>query len=122
MKKHVADWLAEGNAKDKADADAILVSNGIDSRNDVRRKRGQNSIGPDGDKHTVQLNMTTLERIGEDQAPPETPAEAVPAIITDLAGAGLEPVGSLVKELNRPKTPRTPAPLTVIEGGRHAAK
>ncbi len=72
------EWLAEGNAKDKADADAILVNNGIQNRNEVRRKRGLNSIGPDGDKFTAQLNMTTLERIGEDKPEPIVPP-ALPA-------------------------------------------
>jgi len=63
------DWLAEGNAKDKADADAVLVNNAIQTRNEVRRRRGMNALGPEGDKLTAQLNMTTLEKIGED--PPE---------------------------------------------------
>ena len=68
------DWLSEGNAEKKAKADAMLVANGIQSRNEVRKRRGLNTV-PDGDKFTVQLNMTTLEKIGEEPAPPEPPPD-----------------------------------------------
>lgn len=74
IKTRVAlEWLSEGNAKAKAEADAILVANGIQSRNEVRRRRGLNTV-EDGDKLTVQLAMTTLEKIGEDPPPPAEPA------------------------------------------------
>ncbi len=98
------EWLAEGNAKDKADADAILVNNGIQNRNEVRRKRGLNSIGPDGDKFTAQLAMTTLERIGEEKPEPVVPP-AVPA--PDAEDDGEQPPS---------------AALTVIRGDRHGAE
>ena len=97
------EWLAEGGAKDKADADAILVNNGLENRNDARRRRGKNSIGPDGDKYTVQLAMTTLEKIGEDKLEPVAPP-AVPA--PDEEDDGEQPPS---------------AALTVIRGDRHAA-
>jgi HK97 family phage portal protein len=63
------EWLAEGDSKTKAEADSLLVNSGIMNRNEVRRRRGLNTI-PDGDKHTVQLSMTTLEKIGEEPDPP----------------------------------------------------
>lgn len=84
------DWLAEGNAKDKADADSILVNNGIQTRNEVRRRRGLNGMGPDGDKITVQMAMTTLERIGEEPAAPG-PAEGAPPAEPDGAPADSGP-------------------------------
>jgi len=68
------DWAAEGNAKSKAETDSILVQNGIINRNEARKRRGFNTIGPDGDKYTVQVNMTTLEKIGTD-APVAEPAD-----------------------------------------------
>jgi len=97
------DWLAEGSAKDKADADAVLVNNAIQTRNEVRRRRGMNSMGPDGDKFTAQLNMTTLEKIGEDEPEPVTP----PAV----------PVPDEEDDEQPPS-----AALTVIRGDRHAAE
>jgi hypothetical protein len=63
------EWLAEGDSKTKAEADSLLVNSGIMNRNEVRRRRGLNTI-PDGDKHTVQLAMTTLDKIGEEPDPP----------------------------------------------------
>ena len=98
------EWLAEGNAKDKADADAILANNGIQNRNEIRRRRGQNSMGPVGDKFTVQLNMTTLEKIGEDKPEP-VPSPALPAPDEEDDGE---------------QAPS--AALTVIQGDRHAAE
>lgn len=65
------DWMAEGDAKAQAESDAKLILSGINSINEIRRRRGQNTI-PDGDKHIVPLNTTTLDRLGEDP-PPASP-------------------------------------------------
>lgn len=59
------DWLAEGDAKSKAETDAQLVQNGLLTRNEARRRRGLNTH-PDADDLTVQVNMTTLDKIGVD--------------------------------------------------------
>jgi hypothetical protein len=45
--------------------------------NEIRELENLNPIGPEGDKHFVQLNMTTLDKVGEDQAvEPMPPAGA----------------------------------------------
>jgi len=98
------DWLAEGNAKDKAEADAILVANAIQNRNEVRRRRGMNGMGPEGDKFTAQMAMTTLEKIGED--PPE------PVVTPTLPAP---------EETDEDEQPRTSAALKLIGAG-HAAE
>lgn len=69
------DWLAEGDAKAKAEVDSIEVNNGLATRNEVRRRRGRNGLGPEGDALTVQVNLTLLEKVGEDPqvAPPQAP-------------------------------------------------
>jgi HK97 family phage portal protein len=69
------EWLAEGDAKAKAVADSTLVNAGIMSRNEVRKRRGLKTV-PDGDKLTVQMNMTTLEKVGEE--PPELEPDPPP--------------------------------------------
>lgn len=72
------EWLAEGDAKSKAETDSILVQNALLTRNEARRRRGLNSLGPDGEKLTLQVNMTTLDKIGIEKpandVPPETAA------------------------------------------------
>jgi HK97 family phage portal protein len=68
------EWLAEGDARTKAESDAMLVNAGIMNRNEVRRRRGLDGI-PDGDKFTVPLNMTTLEKLGEDPPPAPPPPD-----------------------------------------------
>lgn len=70
------DWLAEGDAKSKADADAVLVDHGIETRNEVRRRRGRNPH-EDGDDLTVQQQFIPLSRLGEhldDSGADEEPA------------------------------------------------
>lgn len=49
---------------------------GAYSVNDVLRYEDERSIGPEGDKHTMQSGFTTLERIGEEKKPrvPALPA------------------------------------------------
>lgn len=59
------DELAEGDAVSRAQTDSTLVNSGLRTRNELRQKRGWNSYGPDGDKVTVQLAMTTLDKIGQ---------------------------------------------------------
>lgn len=73
------DWAAEGDAKSVAETDAIIVSNGLMTRNAVNRKRGRNSIGPNGDVITIAANMTTLQRVIDGPpTPPPAPAPGAP--------------------------------------------
>ena len=41
-----------------------MISSGVMSINEVRAKEDLNKI-EDGDKHFTQLNMTTIQQIGE---------------------------------------------------------
>lgn len=83
------DWLAEGDAKSKAETDAIEVNNGLATRNEVRRRRGRNSIGPEGDLLTVQGQMIPLERVGSQSSssPDALPSPAPDAPPAPDAGA-----------------------------------
>jgi hypothetical protein len=48
--------------------------------NEIRELENLNPIGPDGDRHFVQLNMTTLDKVGQDPPAPEPmPEPAVEA-------------------------------------------
>lgn len=77
------DELAEGDAKSIAETDSLLVNNGLRTRNELRQKRGWNSLGSIGDVLTVQGATTTLEAVKSAPAPrkngdspaPEYPAE-----------------------------------------------
>ena len=45
--------------------------------NEIRELENLNPIGPEGDQHFVQLNMTTLDKVGQEPPAPEPmPAEA----------------------------------------------
>ena len=57
--------LLRGNVKDRSDYYRTMINIGAMSINEVRRKENMNKI-EDGDKHFMQMNMTTIEKIGED--------------------------------------------------------
>lgn len=67
------EWLAEGDAKSKADTDSILVRNGLISRNEARKRRGLNNVGPDGDILTIEGQLIPLDQVGQQ---PQTGAAA----------------------------------------------
>ena len=57
--------LLLGNIKDRSEFYSKMISSGVMSINEVRAKEDLNKI-EDGDKHFTQLNMTTIQKIGED--------------------------------------------------------
>ena len=57
--------LLRGDVKSRNEAYKTAITNGYMSINEVRQKENLNSIAG-GDKHFMQMNMTTIEKIGED--------------------------------------------------------
>ena len=41
------------------------------SINEIRELENLNPIGPEGDRHFVQLNMTTLDKVGQEPTAPQ---------------------------------------------------
>lgn len=58
-------WLMFGDAKSQAEAYQIYRRTGVYSVNDILQKRGENTIGPEGDVRMVENNMMSLEALGE---------------------------------------------------------
>ena len=59
--------LLRGNVKDRADYYKTAVTNGWMTINEVRQKEDLNRI-EFGDENYLQMNMTTLDKIGEEDA------------------------------------------------------
>jgi len=57
--------LLRGNIKDRNDSYKTALMNGYMTINEIRRKENMNSI-PNGDEHYIALNMTTIDKLGED--------------------------------------------------------
>ncbi len=57
--------LLRGDVKSRTEAYKTAITNGYMSINEVRQKENMNSI-EGGDKHFMQMNMTTIDKIGED--------------------------------------------------------
>ena len=68
-----ANALLRGDAKSRSDFYSTMWNLGVLSVNEIRELEDLNPIGEDGDKRFVQLNMTTLERAGEEPEPQPQP-------------------------------------------------
>lgn len=73
------DGLMRGDSKARSEYNGKMVSNGILSRNEVRIEEGWNpSSDVNMDAYTVQINMTTIDKLGID-----VPAVIDPPVPTD---------------------------------------
>lgn len=57
--------LLRGDVKSRTEAYKTAITNGYMSINEVRQKENMNSI-EGGDKHFMQMNMTTIDKVGQD--------------------------------------------------------
>jgi HK97 family phage portal protein len=74
--EHSVSGLLRGDHASRSAYYVSALQNGWMTVNEIRELENLNPIGPEGDKHFVQLNMTTLDKVGEDQsAEPMPPAE-----------------------------------------------
>jgi len=71
--EHSVTGLLRGDHASRSAYYVSALQNGWMSVNEIRELENLNPIGPEGDKHFVQLNMTTLDKAGEPAAPAPTP-------------------------------------------------
>ncbi len=71
--------LLRGDNRSRAEYYKMMREIGAYSVNDILILEGDNPIGKDGDKRTMQQGYTTLEKIGEDPPAPPPPALPPPA-------------------------------------------
>lgn len=95
--------LTQGNAKTRAEAQAIMRQNGLRTANELRAEDGENAIpGPEGDALLVQTNMTTVEKLLQAPPPGSAPAPKPPRDAPEDGGAGEEdmpePMDALVRK------------------------
>jgi HK97 family phage portal protein len=75
--------LLRGDFKSRAEGLRIMRDAGVVSANEWRALEDLNPIGPEGDKYMVPMNMTTLERLGEEPAEPAPAPEPKPEPISN---------------------------------------
>jgi len=78
--EHSVSGLLRGDHASRSAYYVSALQNGWMTVNEIRELENLNPIGPEGDKHFIQLNMTTLEKAGEE--PPPAPA-AEPPVVED---------------------------------------
>jgi phage portal protein BeeE len=71
--EHSVSGLLRGDHASRSAYYVSALQNGWMTINEIRELENLNPIGPEGDKHFVQLNMTTLDRMGEQPATPQLP-------------------------------------------------
>ena len=76
--EHSVNGLLRGDHASRSAFYVSALQNGWMTINEIREAENLNPIGPDGDKHFVQLNMTTLDKVGQ-QAPAPEPMLGPPA-------------------------------------------
>jgi HK97 family phage portal protein len=78
--EHNVNGLLRGDHTSRAAFYVSALQNGWMTINEIREAENLNPIGPDGDRHFVQLNMTTLDKLGQEPPAPEPmPEPAVEA-------------------------------------------
>jgi HK97 family phage portal protein len=75
--EHSVSGLLRGDHAARSAYYVSALQNGWMTVNEVRELENLNPIGPEGDKHFVQLNMTTLDKAGE---PAPMPAAEPPMV------------------------------------------
>lgn len=70
--------LMRADPKSRGEYYRTLINAGVMSINEVRELEELNHIGPDGDQHYLQLNMTTISRIANPPDVVTTPAQQAP--------------------------------------------
>ena len=59
--------LMRGDSQAQADYFQKMAGIGVYTINEIRALQDQDPVGPDGDKRLVPMNMTTIERMGEEE-------------------------------------------------------
>jgi HK97 family phage portal protein len=77
--EHNVNGLLRGDHASRSAFYVSALQNGWMTINEIREAENLNPIGPDGDKHFIQQNMTTLDRVGEEPPVPE-PMPGPPAV------------------------------------------
>lgn len=62
-------WASQGDFKSRMEGYQIGRGMGVYSANDILRKEGENTIGPEGDIRVLNSAAIPLERVGENLAP-----------------------------------------------------
>ena len=84
--EHSVSGLLRGDHASRSAYYVSALQNGWMTVNEIRELENLNPIGPEGDKHFVQLNMTTLEKVGQEMPAPE-PMPGLPAVEDELSQA-----------------------------------
>jgi phage portal protein BeeE len=73
--EHSVSGLLRGDHASRSAYYVSALQNGWMSVNEIRELENLNPIGPEGDQHFVQLNMTTLDKVGQDVTPADPQAQ-----------------------------------------------
>jgi HK97 family phage portal protein len=90
-------WLSQGDFKSRMEGYQMARRMGVYSTNDIRRKEGENSIGPEGDVYIVETNMQPLDMV-EETAQANITAKKQPKALPN--GASTDSTNDTIQEEN----------------------
>lgn len=90
--EHIAEGLLQGDPAAQDASFAHRLQNGINTRNEIRRIMNLRGIGPEGDIHTVQVNLQPLDQVGKQPPEKTNVGEAEQNGLEPDSTAKLEPV------------------------------
>lgn len=115
-------WAAEGDFKSRMEGYQIGRAMGAYSVNDILRKLGENTIGPEGDVRTMNGATVKLEDVGKNMLPKALPAPAPdtpPAPDAGQAKAYAAWLGSIYQRTAKRRDNRQ---ADLVRGGRADAE
>jgi phage portal protein BeeE len=84
--EHSVSGMLRGDHASRSAYYVSALAHGWMTVNEVRELENLNPIGPEGDQHFIQQNMTTLEKAGQGPPAPEPVAE-LPAVEDETSPA-----------------------------------
>jgi HK97 family phage portal protein len=88
--EHSVAGLLRGDHASRSAYYVSALQNGWMSVNEIRELENMNPLGPEGDQHFIQMNMTTLEKAGEEPPAPEPMPEPPVVEVEDSPEDGME--------------------------------
>ncbi len=116
------DWAEQGDYKSRAEAFAIYRAQGVFSANQILRKLGENTIGPEGDIRLVQGANIKLKDVGEAYADQPDEPTAAPDEGDDTMTAWLLSVYNRIQRRVANRTKQAGVQKAVADGREYATE
>lgn len=110
--------LMRGDSQSQADYYQKMSGIGVYTINEIRTLQDLDPIGPEGDKRLVPMNMTTIERIGEEKDSQREPDNDLPDLSEEQQSAHLRAIANVIDRNYRKQQRRAESAAKRYKGNR----